>query len=50
MHDSAKDFALTESCNSFTELIIAFLISIPFLSEIFSSISKINSIDSIPCF
>jgi hypothetical protein len=50
MHDSANVLALSESCNSFIELIIAFFISTPFLSEIFSSISKINSVDSIPFF
>ena len=39
IHDSANDFALSESCSSLTELIIAFLISTPFLSEIFATIS-----------
>ena len=50
MHDSANVFAFIERLSSLTESKIAFLISIPFLFEIFSSISKINSVDSIPCF
>ena len=36
--------------NSLTESKMAFLISTPFLSEVFSSIFKINSVDSIPHF
>ncbi len=50
IHDSANVFALIERLSSFTESKIAFLISIPFLLDVFSSISKTNSVDSIPYF